>query len=333
MPMTITNAKTSVRVLVTGSRGKSSIVRFLHAAFQNAGLDTYARITGAVPRELAPGGDRTISRSARAHVEEMRWWLKCVPADADAIILENSAITGELQSLAGQWLKPDVTVLSNVLPDHQEIWGPTKDGAIEVLTNGIPTRGKLILPAGLKEDGYLLELLKRRSCLPVFAGPADGVKVEYQAANLGLALCVTEQMGLDPTRALSAMQAVEPDSFDFQVVQCGGAELALAFSANDISSTRVLFQSLCWTEQETRLIYNHRTDRPARFTSFVDWLSKHPWREVLIIGDKPRKRPASTRYLDIRDGEELLQLFQPCDKVFGCGNVAGLPLSLTTALE
>ena len=58
------------KILVTGSRGKSSIVRLLHAAFAAAGNETWARITGVVPRELGPDGERTLERAAGGHVDE-----------------------------------------------------------------------------------------------------------------------------------------------------------------------------------------------------------------------------------------------------------------------
>ena len=112
------------------------------------------------------------------------------------------------------------------------------------------------------------------------------------------------------------------------MVEYGVAALAMAFSANVISSTRNLFRSFSLSEEETRLIYNHRRDRPGRLKSFVDWLDNSRWREVLIIGDKPRRRPTSARYLAIKNEDELRQLFQPGERIFGCGNIAGLPLSL-----
>ena len=58
----------------------------------------------------------------------------------------------------------------------------------------------------------------------------------------------------------------------------------------------------------------------------------------MIIGDKPRKEfsqkdVASTRYLDIKNVEGLLKLIRPGSRVFGCGNIAGLPLSLNAVLD
>ena len=59
----------NIRVLVTGSRGKSSIVRMLHTAFGNAGMTAYARITGVVPREFVPS---VVSQPAREATARLR---------------------------------------------------------------------------------------------------------------------------------------------------------------------------------------------------------------------------------------------------------------------
>ena len=324
--------KPQARVLVTGSRGKSSIVRLLHTAMNSQGLNTYSRITGVVPRELGPNGIRAISRSAGAHVEEMRWWLRRVPVSARGIILENSAISAEFQSLARRWLRPAVTVLTNTLPDHQELWGTSSAGAAEVLVAGVPKNARLVLPAELGSDEYLMELLRHRRCQLIFSEPAGEAGEGYRAVNTGLALTTLKCLGFDTTPALKAMLDMPSDRYDFHVARCGGAEVAMAFSANDITSTRNLFRSLMWSKAETRIIYNHRADRPGRFRSFVEWLGQAHWREVLIIGDKPRKRPGSARYLKIDNEQGLLRLFQPGDRVFGCGNIAGIPLSLVALL-
>jgi len=321
------------KILVTGSRGKSSVVRLLHAALQDAGLQTHARITGVVPRELGPNGVHAISRSARAHVEEMRWWLKGLPASAQAIVLENSAITPDFQALAGRWLRPDVTVLANALPDHQEVWGPTRACAAEVLTRGIPRGGQVIIPDNLQSESYLLDLLDHRGCKLILSVPAPAAGDDFRAINLGLALTTLRWLELATAPALKVMLRLQPDEYEFGVVNCGGAQVAMAFSANDIASTRTLFRSLNWSEQETRLIYNHRMDRPGRLRSFIDWLSNSRWRQVLIIGDRPSMRLGFARFLPIKNVEGLVQQFQPGDQIFGCGNIAGLPLSLATVLD
>ncbi len=325
------NPNCKTRILVTGSRGKSSVVCLLHCAFQAVGKQAYARITGIVPREFGPGGSKTIMRSAPAHVEEMRWWLGQLPTATDTIIMENSAITPELQDLAGHWLQPNISVLTNTQPDHQEVWGPTTTSAADVLVKGLPKNGVVVLPAKLKTDKYLLSLLQNRGCLPIYAIPSPDTEKGYKADNMGLALSVIEQLQIASDQPEQAMLNMPPDRYDFHVANYAGAELAMAFAANDISSTRRLFRSLSWSKEETRLIYNHRADRPERFKSFIHWLTHSPWREVLIIGDKPKIKLSACRYLKLKNEKNLKALFLPGDRIFGCGNISGLPQLLAEA--
>ncbi len=261
-----TNPDAARRVLVTGSRGKSTIVRLLHAALQGAGLETHSRITGVVPRELGPRGARPILRSSGAHVEEMRWWLRQLPATADAIVLENSAITPELQNLAGQWLRPELTILSNTLADHQEVWGPDETSAAGVLVGGVPRKGRVLLPACLANDEHLLRLLEQRSCTIQFAKAADFDGQHYQAVNLGLALEAVRHLGLAMAPALESMSKLSRDSYDFHVASVGDAELAMAFSANDIVSTRTLFESLNWPKKSPAWFTTTGVTAPSALT-------------------------------------------------------------------
>ena len=315
------------RVLVTGSRGKSSVVRLLHAAFHSAGIEAWARITGVEPRELGPSGERLIDRSAGAHVEEMRWWLQRVPRSAGAVVLENSAVTPDFQGLAGQWLGPGLTVLTSVVPDHQEAWGPDAASAAQVLCGGIPGGGAVVAPLALQNDGYLLGLLRQRRCRVVFAEPSPGEGNDAVSLNRGLAIEAARQCGLPENESREAFEKLAPDRFDFRVVKRGGAQVALAFSANDPDSTRAAFESLGWRPSETRLVYNHRKDRPERYRAFSSWLRSGHWREVMVVGDRPPGLKAPG-YFGMRAGEGLGDLLRPGDRVFGCGNIAGLPLEL-----
>jgi hypothetical protein len=319
----------TIRVLVTGSRGKSSVVRLLHAAFVALGLSPRSRITGALPRELTSEGTLLIERSGAPHVEEMRWWLRQVPQSAEAVVLENSAIAPELQGLAARWLHPGVTVLTNAYEDHQEAWGTTRADAAEALALGVPRGGLVVLPTSLATDAMLLAPLARRDCRLEFAAPVPGIPQSHRAINVGLALKTAQLLGLNAARSLKAMLELEPDPFDFRVLRRGPVELAMAFAANDVTSTRNLFESLRWSPEDTRLLYNHRSDRPARWRSFRGWLSPLPWREVIIMGDRPLRKPAGARHERRRDLNALLGSFASGDRVFGCGNLVGLPLTLT----
>ena len=94
--------KAKYRVLVTGTRGKSSLVRLMTAGFRSAGMACFSRITGVIPTELSPHGVRRIIRSREGHIKELQWWLSTVPPVADAIVAENSAVSEEFQPLAAK---------------------------------------------------------------------------------------------------------------------------------------------------------------------------------------------------------------------------------------
>ena len=312
------------RILVTGSRGKSSVVRLLHAGLNAAGIPTWSRITGTDPRQLEPHGERSIERSAGAHVEEMRWWLAQLPA-AGALVMENSAVTPELQPLAAAWLRPHATVLTNVLPDHQEAWGFDERDAALALAHGLPRGGTVVMPDSLQEDPLLVSLLADRSCRVLTAMAENNSDTPYRAANLGLARTVLEYFGQSTGVAMNAMRSLKADRFDFQLRQIDGAEVALAFSANDIQSTRALFDSLGWSADRTRLLYNHRADRPGRLESFRAWIEERSWREALVTGARPLRRLKRARYVKLDERKGLAALLRDGDRLFGCGNIAGLP--------
>ena len=151
-------------------------------AFDGAGLTAYARITGVVPRELGPEGTapfRVLRGAHRGNTLVARSAAGYSAGDRAG----KQRHRPELQAMAGRWLKPDITVLSNTLPDHQEAWGPSGASAAEVLVAGIPKGGKVVLPDTLENDTYLQELLHKRDCTTLFAGPAAGIDVPYWPAT------------------------------------------------------------------------------------------------------------------------------------------------------
>ncbi len=320
------------RVLVTGSRGKSSVTRLLQAALNGCGIRTFARITGVIPRELGPGSCKIIYRTSGAHVEEMRWWLRQLPVDTEGVVLENSAISPELQFLAGKWLKPNVTIITNIYPDHQEVWGPTTSAARDVLLSGIPKGCCVVLPHESGLDNVLKSTLASKKCRIVLADPLSGKLPDHREANINLAFTAIKILGVDRQKALQSMLDLKPDRYDFKRTVFDNSEFALAFTANDVKSTRGLFKSLKWEKEETRLVFNHRSDRSGRIMSFTEWIDSADWRDVMIIGDKPGTSFRNARYLDISNSESFFQTFNPGDKVFGCGNFAGLPPDIAAGL-
>lgn len=322
-----------IRIAVTGSRGKSGVVRLLQAACSSCGLRSWARLTGVLPREVGPDGERPILRPSGAHVEEMRWWLSTLPADAQAIILENSAVAPDLLPLCSLWLNAGVTVLTNARPDHESHWGPGEANVLRALSHALPEGGVVALPQELAERPLMADIAQRLHLKLLVSSGVPGLP-PYLSANYGMVLSVCAHYGLDLNQCRRGMDAMRPDIADFTVLHLAEAELAFAFSANDLTTTQELFRSLNWCREETTLLYNHRGDRIDRFRSFANWLGENGWKDLKIIGDRPPRGPLARHWLEVNSIEELAHLSRGWGRQLGCGNaVYGLPLRMKLALE
>ena len=323
-------ASVPIRVVVTGARGKSSLTRLLHAGLAACGLKVCARITGVLPRALfsPPYEERVIRRASPANIGEMRWWLGQIPGDTQAIVVENSAVAPELQNFAARLLSPTLAIWTTVRPDHIEAWGPGREGAARTLIRGIP--------AGIPVAGGpdllrppLPELLRGNgNALHTPDVPEDA---EHNEANRALALlaCGLCMPGFDKNAVFSALESLPPDMADFRILENGGDELAVAFSANEPESTELLFRETGWNAHETSLLYHHRPDRIARLDGFLPWIASRAWREVAFTrSDRPFF--SSGRGIVWNDAVDSPDAFRRWWKgrgrVFACGNVAGWPM-------
>ena len=315
----------NIRIAVTGSRGKSSVVRLLHEALSKSGLRTYTRVTGVIPRILTPDGEHPILRYAPANVDEMKWWLHNLPQDAQAIVLENSAVAPELQGVCPLWLKPGVTVLTNIRPDHEAYWGPHESDVLNALSNALPQNGIVVLPEELANLPQMLEIARKKSLDLQKSQSIKGMP-SHLAANMGLALEACRVFDLDERTCIEAMKRMKPDLADFTILHTGNGLLAFAFSANDVVTTEELFQSTHWRREETGVLFNHRADRVDRFRTFEAWMKDNSWREVVVIGDTPPASAFRCEYYPCTENAQLTKRLNGLNWI-GCGNsVYGLPL-------
>ncbi|MDR1978734.1 MAG: hypothetical protein LBQ42_08375 [Synergistaceae bacterium] len=329
-----------IRIVVTGSRGKSSLTRLLRAGFAACGLVSYARITGVIPRELSPAGERLIRRASPAHIREMRWWMAQIPTEAQALVVENSAVHPDLQGFAPDLVSPVLTVWTTLRADHVEVWGPGREGAAKALLRGIP-RGVPVAGGRELNAPEMLALFEANG--NVLHTPALGDLSSHNAENLSLARLVLELCDtygfapflLDVERGARAMSELPPDIADFRVLRNGTDELAVAFSANDTESTARLFAETGWLPEETILLYHHRPDRYARLETFLPWIEAHPWKGKLFTRTR---RPVISSRSSIEWNDAIRDFFtfeawrKGRGRVFACGNVAGWPIEFLNRL-
>ncbi|WP_269432625.1 Mur ligase family protein, partial [Haloferax profundi] len=119
------------RIVVSGSRGKSSTTRRLDDIFNRRGYDTFTKITGNYPIVIHNGevyplerrGPRTTLYENINVIEQFAPELDAYSPE-DIGIFENQAISEYTTSLVNRtFVKPDVLVLTNVRTDHNDTLG------------------------------------------------------------------------------------------------------------------------------------------------------------------------------------------------------------------
>jgi hypothetical protein len=318
-----------IRILVTGTRGKSSIARGLKEVLWACGIRAWAKVTGTEPLSLTPHGNYRIIRHSGAHVEEMRWWLKKLPKDTEAAILENSAISLDLQHLAYRWLKPTLTIWTNAYHDHEEFWGMEKSGAVKALVKGIPPEGSVLCGPDVYKNPLATKLLRNKGCKIIPVEVSTPAPLEITKSFIRAACYF---LGLSGTNMEEALKKLAPAPYDFAVHKVGenSKTLAFAFSANDLESTRYLWESLNWKAENTTLWFNHRKDRRMRLSVMRNFIVSRTWKQVILTGPYPLGAGFDFTYLGFEPAERVISRLG--EKTFGMGNIAGLPIEIANSL-
>ena len=333
------------RILVTGSRAKSSLVRLLHSVFVAHGFLTRSRITGVIPRELFPNGERVIERASPGHIREIEWWASQIDRDTQAIVAENSAVIPEFQPIAAQIIEPTMAVWTNCRPDHEDVWGPGREGACRALIQGIPNG----IPVACGDDVDInvktqLEMRGNEILTPIPLPAAYEVEKKLSGhvrENMELASAVCRALDFPLQTSLEAMVSLPIDIADFQIVKRGFRQLAVAFSANEPVSTARLFETTNWKPEETTLLYHHRSDRGSRLDAFLPWIKSLPWKRCIFTRNSGHHyffkipRVFNISAIDWNDEIQCAASFLKFwdGQVFGCGNVAGWPLDFLLSIQ
>ncbi len=316
--------KNCLGILVTGTRGKSSFVRLLCTLLHRAGYRVWGRSTGSEALSFEEGVWRTLRRHAPASVEEMRWWLGKVSSAAEMVVMENSAVSPELQPLGGLWLNPRGVVWTTLGEDHQEYWGRGKAGALRALLKGIPRGVPVFLGEELSRQEEVLGELRRLRCswYPPKELPQ---RWDFPTEHLHMALRLWEVFRLDRP----FLKRVPTKSRELNLPLPEGG-LAYAFEANDVETTGKRLATLGWDPRECALWFHHRGDRPGRMQAFAP-LFGLSWKEKFFTGAYPFRSLQGWRFLGNPRPETILSLLK--GNVFGCGNTKGLPWEVLKIAE
>lgn len=273
----------NVRILVTGTRGKSSVTELIIGALQSSGIRTAGKITGIVPTIILPDGTKKIiGRLGNARVQEQIKFVNFAASHkAKAIVLECMSIQPELQQLESRLFKPHIHVITNIRNDHQEELGFEEALQAEAICSAIPSNSKIV--TNEKRFIKMISSFAQKRKSEVYTC-GDGIESfqsefgDYISENVGLAKKVCELLNVSEQLALNAIyETIRKRNSLFANIKKDDVEITFinAFAANDVLSTKNLlreYENKYGTLINPCFIFNTRADRPYRTLEFSRWL-------------------------------------------------------------
>lgn len=335
--------KIPTKVLVNGSRGKSSVTRLIRAALSaDPGERVVGKTTGSAARLVYPDGHEVpiVRKNAIVNVIEQIWVIsRAVIVRASTAVIECMAVEPQLQKLNQEVLiQSDIGVITNVRPDHlDEMGGPdrTVQGVARSLCLGMPVGGICVTSEpGADADGLwdiLAEEAAKRNTELYYADPDSVTDAEMShftwitfKENVAIALLVAELRGVARQDALKAMYEAQPDPGVLRVDACEYAGVRFnavnLFAANDPQSTvqnLELLRDRALIPAGVSIVINCRPDRVERNGQMGEIAEKMGAENIFLMGS-PVKSAADQVAPHLRDriialegeqfsGEDLLQ--------------------------
>lgn len=336
-----------LRIAVTGTRGKSSVVRLLASILRADGRTVLAKTTGSEPRYLLPDGEEVAvrRRGSASIIEQKKLIGKAATLAADCVVAEIMSIHPENHFVeAHRLLRPHIVVLTNVRRDHTEAMGSTEEEAASVLSLGFAPGATIVV---LKEESRAVFRARATEMggelIEVAGGPAGDLSWADFPENLDLAFAVGKQLGIAADVISAGVREAAADVGALRVWDVGSEDASKkcfavsGFAANDPQSTlrladrvRELLPSC--PDRFTGLLAL-RADRGDRTLQWIEALRAGEidcFERLYVVGTHA---PAMKRWLPEihvlreRAPSEMMEsvLAEAGDGtvVFGCGNFVG----------
>lgn len=324
-------------ILVNGIRGKSTVCRLIDAGLRKCGFRVYTKTTGTLAMIIDESNNEVpVKRLGPANIrEQLKIMRKAVKANADVLVIECMAVLPELQEIVQQkMVNADIVVVTNVRPDHLGQMGDTLEELAMAFAKTMPKNGKFIID----NDQFLsiyqsqnfnnTDIIIAKKCE---IADAD-TTFETFSDNLNLSLSVCELLNLSKETFIEGMKEYHHDFGAYQIIKHGNSTLVSAFAANDVVSTKMLFNETLkkFDKDRITILFNSRDDRPTRTKQFINLICELNCKKIILYGTNINYIKNKLMKLGV-DNVFILkspeQLFNE-DVIFGIGNIKNLGIDL-----
>ena len=261
------------KIVVSGSRGKSSLTRWLYEILHDREEDVYAKVTGNKPVSLYAGEEYPIERGTSVRLyeneDEIR---KFYPFDS--MVIENQAISSYTNRVVNDFFAhADVIVLTNMREDHLSTLGSDRYRIARSLVRSIPSGAHVV---NGERDRALREYVDRE--VRQQGGTVSHVTVPEQYAHVP---GIESVYALNHVLAAIGQEPLDDSSIanyrERMKVEWTRLPNGLIFNAaevNDVQSTEMVRQALLRNIDATTVqpFLYLRGDRRGRTASFLRYL-------------------------------------------------------------
>jgi poly-gamma-glutamate synthase PgsB/CapB len=267
-----------LRILVTGSRGKSGTVRLIHSGLANSGIKAYGKVTGTIAVELLPdGSEKATSRLGTAGISEMPQAVKRgMHAGATHGVFECMAVSPRLiHTVQAKYVQAQIVVIPTIRLDHLEDEGLDEFEIGMNILNAVEKCDFLV--TGVNQPDLMTAYkdwceqngAKFINCSPnEYTPEVPG----HHPVNVAVAQAVCELAGIAPETAALSLQlaGLEPRALELYQLNLDGTETLLVDigGANDPESAVDALKSWHLENENVLPVLVNRWERPLRSVIF-----------------------------------------------------------------
>jgi len=344
-----------MRITVSGTRGKTSIVRTLASVLRSSGMQVLAKTTGSQARYIFPDGtEKSINRKGIISVLEQKGLInKGLKLKADCIISEVMSIQAENHQVeTNKLIKPHITILSNFRKDHIDSFGKNNESITRLFTNDLyPGSTVIIHTEDINE--IILKDINIKNCNLHEVSPNNELIKKYKKTgelnhlkqNLNLINETAKLLRIDENVIYDGIKNTKFDigKLEIYVYKSDNKEIYFvnSFAANDPEST---IQLIAITKQNIKCQINNisgilslRSDRGERSQQWLEYLIDKPniFDRIYCTGIHSGvfKRKVSTISMSDKMSPEeitksILDKSENGTVIFGLANIVGIGSSL-----
>lgn len=282
--------KIPIRILVNGTRGKTTTVKILYYILKQSDYNVFAKTTGDQAVEfLADGTTKTIRRRSPISIIEnvgiLRKWSKKHP---NAIVVESMALHPENQKmLAEKIIKPTHMIITNILHDHFETMGNDIQSISRTLQESFYSKAQKIIPENFSyfyKPVQNILYYKSKS----FGIDFPNIPSEVINKNWGLIHSICVELNLDPEIAYNKFHEEWKKSNSNIRIKNKKLNFDLwnLFSINDCDSSKIFIEHIMKKDSnknKLEVIFNTRIDRPLRTKSFMPLLNEYFSNNLIVL--------------------------------------------------